>query len=150
MGEIKHRLAVLLSMDLDQLCDEWQTCFREVAPALPLSLLRRALAHHLQEKAFGSLPPTAVQTLTKLADDPSARRTQPEIRLKAGTRLLREWNGTVHAVLVVDDGFEWSGARYRSLSEIARKITGAHWSGPRFFGLKRQSVPPSQRKAANG
>jgi Protein of unknown function (DUF2924) len=57
--------------------------------------------------------------------------------LKAGTRLIREWRGVTHAVLVQADGFEWNGRRYRSLTIIAHNITGAHWSGPRFFGLRK-------------
>jgi hypothetical protein len=59
--------------------------------------------------------------------------------LKAGTRLVREWRGVTHTVLVHADGFEWNGRRYRSLTIVAREITGAHWSGPRFFGLRKRA-----------
>jgi len=70
---------------------------------------------------------------------------------KPGTRLLREWNGKLHAVLVDDDGFLFDDRRFASLSHIAREITGAHWSGPRFFGLKsRRPLPPSRGVQAHG
>jgi len=63
--------------------------------------------------------------------------------LKPGTRLLREWGGRTHTVIVLDEGFEYDGERYRSLTEIARHITGAHWSGPRFFGLREPAAKPA-------
>ena len=63
---------------------------------------------------------------------------EPPLKLKPGTRLMREWNGTMHSMLVTADGFDFGGKTWRSLSLIARHITGAHWSGPRFFGLKRK------------
>ena len=69
------------------------------------------------------------------------RNRAPPISLKPGTRLVREWRGVTHTVLVHADGFEWNGKRYRSLTVIAREITGAHWSGPRFFGLRRRAEP---------
>ena len=64
----------------------------------------------------------------------------PALLLKPGTRLLREWGGKTHTVIVIDDGFEYDGKRYQSLTQIARRITGAHWSGPRFFGLGKAAV----------
>jgi len=101
-----------------------------------------ALAHHVQEIIDGALPAATERLLDVLARDPSARAPDPAIRLKTGTRLLREWNGKVHAVLVTEDGFLLEGRRHASLSEVARSITGARWSGPRFFGLKRRPPPP--------
>ncbi|MGE0774554.1 MAG: DUF2924 domain-containing protein [Sphingomonadaceae bacterium] len=150
MAKIDQQLAGIATMAAVELDAQWQSSFGEAAPVLPPSLLRRALAYHAQEQAFGGLPASVAQMLDGLTDSPSMAAATPEICLKAGTRLLREWNGTVHAVLVLDTGFEWSGARYRSLSEIARKITGAHWSGPRFFGLKRRGLPPSRSKEDHG
>lgn len=150
MKNIEKELIAIGSMSLTELGERWDICFEEPAPPLPLSILRRALAYHLQAQAFGDLAASVDQMLDRLADSPSVPPPEPEIRLKAGTRLLREWNGTVHAVLVLESGFEWSGARYRSLSEIARKITGVQWSGPRFFGVKRRTLPPSQKKLRRG
>ncbi|MEO5937534.1 MAG: DUF2924 domain-containing protein, partial [Sphingomonas sp.] len=80
---------------------------------------------------------------------PSAKAIEPQIRLKPGTRLLREWNGKLHTVQVTDTGLLFEDLRYASLSHIAREITGAHWSGPRFFGLKKPVHPP-QRETAHG
>ena len=74
----------------------------------------------------------------------------PAIRLKPGLRLVREWRGETHTVLVLEDGFEWNGERRRSLSAIAREITGTRWSGPRFFGLKPRPMPFSGEARANG
>ena len=68
------------------------------------------------------------------------RRPAPPISMKSGTRLVREWRGVTHTVLVHADGLEWSGRRYASLTIIAREITGAHWSGPRFFGLRKRAA----------
>jgi len=67
---------------------------------------------------------------------------------KPGTRLIREWRGVTHAVLVHADGYEWQGKRHRSLSVISRAITGAHWSGPRFFGLRRARVPKAEQEGS--
>jgi Protein of unknown function (DUF2924) len=89
------------------------------------AVLRRALAYERQERKFGGLP----VVLRKMPE--------PQLKLKPGTRLMREWNGTMYSVLVTADGFDFGGKTWRSLSMIARHITGAHWSGPRFFGLKR-------------
>jgi hypothetical protein len=96
----------------------------------------------MQKKVHGALPASGAQMLDALARDPSAKITDPAIRLKTGTRLLREWNGKVHVVLVTEDGFLLEGRRHASLSEVARSVTGARWSGPRFFGLKRRPPPP--------
>lgn len=150
MGRLEDRLAALATMSPAQLRDEWQELFAEDAPALPVPLLRRALAHRLQERAFGGLPSAAERMLQALAHDPSTRLADPPIRLKPGTRLLREWNGTLHAVLVTEDGFLFGERRFASLSHVARVITGAHWSGPRFFGLSRPAPPAVRNETAHG
>ena len=109
------------------------------------SLLLQLLSYKLQEQAFAGLGSGACRQLRQLARDvakgsdlgvPGARR------LKPGTRLARSWKGHVHVVHVIEDGFDYKGARYASLSEVARLITGTRWSGPLFFGLK-----PSQGNA---
>ena len=139
------RLAAVARMPAAELDADWASLFGEAAPALPLSLLRRALAYRIQEQAGRGLPVAVVRMLDALARDPSTRPADPPIRLKPGTRLLREWNGQMHAVLVTQDGVVFEDRRYRSLSEVARAITGAHWSGPRFFGLKVKAPPPLRR-----
>jgi hypothetical protein len=97
-----------------------------------------AAAYDIQEQAFGGLKPEIRKALTVdslgSVDRTSARRAKNRI-IKPGTRLIREWNGRTHHVEAVDGGFLWNGKLHRSLSTIAKTITGAHWSGPRFFGL---------------
>jgi len=102
-------------------------------------LLIRALAYRIQEKALGGLKPSTRRLLTKVAADASARRpiqVAPEPSLKPGTVLLREWHGTEHQVIVREDGIVFNGKQYKSLSQVAYRITGTKWSGPLFFGLK--------------
>src|SRR5206468_814524 len=94
----------------------------------------------MQEVALGGLRPEPQRQLRQIAQELKqtggvAKRFRPQP--KPGTRLIREWQGRTHEVLVLDDGFSWQGAQYRSLSAIARKITGTAWSGPLFFGLKQ-------------
>lgn len=144
MSKVDDALARLALASAAELKTEWQVLFSEEPPPLPTSLLRRTLAYRLQEQAYGGLPAGARKTLETLARDPEAKPVQPTIRLKPGTRLMREWNGHMHAVLVTEDGLLLDGQRYASLSQVARAITGAHWSGPRFFGLKRPVNPPSR------
>jgi hypothetical protein len=144
MNACAQRIAEIASMPSAELAAAWGETFAEAAPSLPLSLLRRALAHTVQEQASGSLPVSTRKALEAMAARGMAAMPDPRIRLKPGTRLLREWNGRMHSVLVTEEGFQFDGGQYRSLSQIARRITDAHWSGPRFFGLKRPAPPPSQ------
>lgn len=100
------------------------------------------MAQRLQEKRYGALPLMVVRELERVASAPALASlggpTRKDIALTPGIRLIREWNGRTIAVEVTGDGtFLWNDQSYGSLSEIARVVTGAHWSGPRFFGLKR-------------
>ncbi len=100
----------------------------------------RAITYKLQEGPLGGLSKSIIRKLERLNLDSEASDAQkpaPPISLTAGTRLVREWRGVTYTVLVHADGFEWNGRRYRSLTIVARAITGAHWSGPRFFGLRK-------------
>ena len=102
-------------------------------------LLIRALAYRLQENAIGGLKPSTRRLLERWGRNGAERGPSAEpvrTRLKAGTVLVRQWHGVTHRVTVVDDGFDFDGERFRSLSEVARKITAVRWSGPLFFGLK--------------
>jgi Protein of unknown function (DUF2924) len=108
------------------------------SPAISWSV---GIAYKLQERSYGGLSKAVVRKLEQGSTAPSSRgdeKPMPVISLKLGTRLVREWRGITHMVLVHSDGVEWRGQRYPSLSIVARKITGAHWSGPRFFGLRRR------------
>lgn len=114
---------------------EWHRRMGTVAPpAFGSGLLARALAHELQTKALGAL---SKADLKRLAGFGVSGRLDPSTGVvKPGTWLSRTWHGEVYQVVVLETAFEYRGERFSSLSEIARRITGAHWSGPRFFGLR--------------
>ena len=120
---------------------------------LQKELLIRFLAHRLQERAYGGLRATTVKGLNRLAEQfRIASPTSMSLSVpnfKPGTRLLREWQGQTFEVTVLDAGFAYRGMRYDSLSKVAREITGARWSGPRFFGLKNGLVA-KKREARHG
>lgn len=129
----KYDVPDLISMNRPDLLSLWRDVFDRPAPRmLSQSFLRRFLAFELQSRRYGGLDRQSVKAIEQGVGKPS-RSTRPA--LKPGGRLLREWNGVTHVVDVCEDGFVWNKQRYRSLSAIARDITGAHWSGPRFFGL---------------
>ncbi len=132
-------LAALETMSPAQLQQRWLAIAREPPPSVPSALLRRLLAQRLQERRHGVLPVMVVRELERMAQGPSL--PAPAVQRPAlthGTRLIREWNGRTISVEVVEEGFAWDGRTWRSLSEIAKAVTGAHWSGPRFFGLARR------------
>lgn len=140
------RLVQIAAFSESELDRAWQETFGEAAPAPSPSLARRALANALQEQSYGALPVATRRALEVIASKGVAALPEPPGRLKPGTRLLREWNGRMHTVLVTDEGFQFDGTIYGSLSTIAKRITGAHWSGPRFFGIRRRSSPPVQSR----
>jgi hypothetical protein len=136
----KEALSRLPTLDLGELRRRWRGLYKTQAPRhLSRELLVRAVAYRMQELVRGGLHPEPQRQLLRIAQQfkeigVAAIRARPE--LKPGTRLMREWQGRSYDVLVLDDGFSWLGTRYRSLSAIARKITGTAWSGPLFFGVK--------------
>lgn len=138
---LEGEIAALLNLSLDQLRLEWTKRFEEPAPHFRTQdLMARALAHRLQVRAFGDVAGATKRTLKRAskAQDAGASPTAARPVLNPGAVLVKVWNGTRHEVEVMETGrFAYRGERYRSLSEIARKITGVHWSGPRFFGLDR-------------
>ena len=124
-----------------ELRERWRILFgAEPPPKLRASLLSQAVAYRLQEKALGGLRPATRRLLERIADAIAARRKvsmPPEkVRASAGTVLIREWHGKQHQVTALKEGFLYRAKRFRSLSQIARAITGSRWSGPLFFGLK--------------
>jgi Protein of unknown function (DUF2924) len=126
-------LADLEAMDRANLARLWEDLLgREVPANMSQPMQRRFLAFELQAKVEGGLTPTLLARLDRIAAG-EERKASP--RVKPGARLLRAWNGTTHVVDVLPDGYLWNGTRHRSLSAIARAITGARWSGPRFFGI---------------
>jgi len=153
-GGTKEALTRLPELDLRELQELWRRLYKTAtAPRLGRELLTRAVAYRMQELAAGGLRPELQRQLQQIARElRQTGRTMlpPRVRLKPGTRLLREWKGRSHEVLVLDDGFSWQTGHYRSLSAIARKITGTAWSGPLFFGLKtnRSARPLGQASEA--
>ena len=151
---IVEQLRQLQRQSTRELGDRWQ-CEMGIPPPPELSrdLLLRAMADRLQEAALGGLPLAAKRRLAALArsveKDIGAATASPMLRLKPGSKLVRAWRGKTHSVLVLDEGFEHLGKRYTSLTQIAREITGAHWSGPRFFGLS-PAQPASSKKVGDG
>ncbi|MEX0645676.1 MAG: DUF2924 domain-containing protein [Parvularculaceae bacterium] len=119
----------------------WRLKGSEPPPTLPPTILRGALAHAIQARRFGGLSNDARRTLERLAkklrENPRAALLKGETP-PAGARLIRDWRGERHEVEIIDSGFVYRGKIYKSLSVIAEEITGAHWSGPRFFGLKNR------------
>ncbi len=141
---VDKKIAELQALDTPALRAFWGEVFGRPAPKwTSRDLLLRALAYRVQEQAEGGLSKAALKRLAGLAD-PKGEKTQPQRpsvpRLKPGTRLVREWRREVHQVTVLDEGFDYRGDRYASLSRIAREITGTRWSGPLFFGLRRAGM----------
>ena len=137
---IEDHLAELALKPHGELAERWRKRFGHKPPkGCGRSLLELAEAYAIQVAAFGGLKPSSLRNLEGAVhgsgNSLSARRPKQSARLTPGTRLVREWNGKTHHVHVVEKGFVWNGARHLSLSAIAREITGARWSGPRFFGL---------------
>jgi Protein of unknown function (DUF2924) len=140
--ELLERIAGLADLTTQQLREEWRRLYRSQPPRLSRDLLVRTIAYRIQELAYGG-PSKA--TMRKLTASAKELETNGAVACDAGgrpgTRLVREWHGKLHTVTVMREGFEYAGKRYASLSKIAHAITGAHWSGPRFFGLIRRSGP---------
>ena len=136
----REALARLPKLGLPELRQHWRVLYKaEASPHLSRELLLRAVPYRMQEVVLGGLRPQRQRQLRQFAhqlNDAQEGRVRPRPELKPGTRLVREWQGRTYEVLVLDDGLSWQGTSYRSLSAVARKITGAAWSGPLFFGLK--------------
>src|SRR5437016_10240625 len=149
MIALESEIAALPTLSAQELRTAWRAlrCGDPTA-ASSRDLLIREIAYKLQERAHGGLAPAIKRRLRGMATELEANGAgalAPALLLKPGTRLLREWGGRTHTVIVLDDGFEYEGSRYGSLTEIARHITGAHWSGPRFFGLRKAAAQPGAK-----
>ncbi|MFZ0246802.1 DUF2924 domain-containing protein [Candidatus Binatus sp.] len=143
-----REIASLSALDAETLRQRWKALIgADPAPYLGRSFMVRALAYRLQERALGGLKPAAQRLLDRIGDGRAelVEERIPKRRASAGTVLIREWRGVSYRVTVLDNDVVYRGRRYKSLSEVARVITGTHWSGPLFFGLKRRS-----KEAANG
>ena len=137
---ISGDISKLHTLSRQQLLEMWQKLYQRAAPTgIRRELLVPFLAYRIQEQAYGGLKPSTRSELRRIARDlekptgSNERRTR--IRIKPGTRLVRQWRSETHEVAITETGFEYRGSNYSSLSKIACKITGTRWSGPAFFGL---------------
>ncbi len=142
-ADLAAKLAALPEMAAVDLRAEWRRLYRAHPPQrIGRHLLELGVAWKLQERAYGGFSAAKKRRLADLAktmDEKGDLAKARAVRLKPGTKLVREWRGRTHDVLVLEDGFQWRGQRWRSLSAIAREISGTHWSGPRFFGLQAKA-----------
>jgi Protein of unknown function (DUF2924) len=135
---IERELDRIRSLGLEDLRREWRHLHHTDAPRISRDLLVLALGYRLQEIEHGGLGKATrrkLETMAKALRTTGRVGPMPSLILKPGARLIREWHGRTHIVTVTEDGFEFAGTSYASLSKIAKKITGTHWSGPCFFGL---------------
>ncbi|QBX35146.1 DUF2924 domain-containing protein [Paracoccus liaowanqingii] len=138
---IPGRLAALKDAPTAELKKQWLELFEIPPPPFNRRYLESRLAYRIQELAYGGLKPETVRRLERLGEeldggDRKKSRIRADLMPIAGTRLIREWQGTEQVVTVTQDGFEWQGRPYRSISALARAITGTRWNGWVFFGLK--------------
>ncbi len=142
---LEREIAALADLPRPALVERWRTRYRTDPPkGISWRLLVRAIGYEMQARRYGDLKPATDRRLRLISNgtrdgDHGSRKSTPT--LHPGVRLVREWNGVNHVVEVVEGGFVWNGGRHRSLSAIARAITGARWSGPRFFGLTTGDSP---------
>lgn len=141
-GTLARELADLPALDRNVLIEKWRTLYGTEPPCGSQNkFLMHAISYRMQEQASGGLKPATRRFLEKAAQDNASRQQiLPSISIKPGTRLLREWHGVTYEVVIMEDGVQCNGKCYRSLSEVARAITGTRWSGPLFFGLKKQET----------
>jgi hypothetical protein len=135
---IERKLDRIRSLGLEELRLEWCRLYHSDAPRVSRDLLILGLGYRVQEIEKGGLGNATrrkLQTIAKALRTTGRVGAIPSLSLKPGARLVREWRGRTHTVTVTEDGFEYAGISYPSLTKIANKITGGHWSGPRFFGL---------------
>jgi hypothetical protein len=151
--KVENELDRLPKMPIADLRNRYRELFRTEPPsAFGPGLLRRSIAHRIQERAYGGLSKTTQRLLDQLVKAASARpngRLELPRRIKPGSELVRTWKGKTYRVMVMADGFAHDGKTFSSLSEIASDITGTNWNGPRFFGLRPASMK-SDREGANG
>ncbi|MBM3950791.1 MAG: DUF2924 domain-containing protein [Rhodospirillales bacterium] len=141
------RIAALKTTPTTDLKKQWRDLFETEPPPYNRRFLESRLAYRIQELAYGGLKPETIERLDALAEQLNEGKTvQCRIRTDnkpiAGTRLIREWQGVEHTVTVMQEGYEWQGRPYKSISSIARAITGTRWNGWVFFGLKNTRKRP--------
>ena len=134
---LQGELDRLAGMDAAGLSAAWRRSFgRAAPPGLSRGLLQRALAYRVQASALGDLDRETIRALERMRQGGPVIPLR-ETRTRAGTLLVREWQGTMHSVMVLEEGYAWNGQTFDSLSKVAGAITGTSWNGPRFFGLRQ-------------
>jgi hypothetical protein len=150
---IERELGRIRLLGLDELRAEWRRLYHSEPPKLSRDLLVLALGYRVQEIEYDGLSKATrrkLQTMAKGLRATGRVGATPSLSLKPGARLVCEWHGRTHTVTVTEDGFEYSGLTYASLTKIAKRITGAHWSGPRFFGLPAAAPGRPGNEGRNG
>ncbi len=143
-GDLEATIRELADLSRPELTKRWRRLYRTAPPkGISRLFLTRAVAYGMQVKRYGGLKPAVRRQLRKVVDGGPAQAAANlrTAKIAPGMRLIREWNGSSHVVEAVDGGFLWNGNHYGSLSAVARAITGARWSGPRFFALTSDSAP---------
>jgi Protein of unknown function (DUF2924) len=146
---LEAEVARLRDLGITELRSRWHTVFgRQPPPHLPRHLLLRVLAYRIQAEHLGDLDPESVRLLDRSGSPEQTAQRAVDIgrgnaELRPGTMLGREWNGQMHRVAVLAEGFAWNGRSYPSLSKIAFAITGTRWNGPKFFGLRDKRLKGS-------
>ena len=147
-AEVSREIAALFDLSVSELRDRWRSVYgTNPPPRSSRKLLVSAIAYRMQERAFGGLKPSVRRLLERASEDACERRTlrtRPVTRASTGTVLIRDWQGKSHHVTVLDRGVLYRKRNYRSLSQVARVITGCRWSGPLFFGLRGRSKEGSR------
>jgi hypothetical protein len=146
--DLTREIERIQSLGVSALRQRWKELFGSApSPLLGTVFMTRAIAYRIQERLLGGLKPSTQRILDRLEGDGATNPNKfvPRRPASAGTVLIREWRGVRHRVTVLDNDVIYRGRRYKSLSEVARAITGTHWSGPLFFGLKSRT-----KEAARG
>jgi hypothetical protein len=143
--DVLSRLAALKTLSTPELKQQWRQLFDTEPPPYNRKFLESRLSYRVQELAYGGLKPETIARLEALGEQLDGgnvvvRRTRVDDRPIAGTRLIREYQGVEHSVTVMNDGYEWQGRPFRSLSAVARQITGTRWNGLVFFGIRRSGA----------
>ena len=154
-NSVSDTLTLLEGAQASKLQSQWRELFSRNAPArFGPEFMKRAIAYRVQEMAYGGLNrqiQLRLKAAMKYAGAPGSKDMSPRPVIKSGTRFVREWNGETHEVIASEHGgFTYQRTTYRSLSVIARKITGAHQSGPRFFGIDRKRPKAGGSEVPNG
>jgi hypothetical protein len=154
-GKLGREISALSNLPISELRERWRKLFSRTAPsAFGPDLLRRSIAFKVQENVYGGLSGESQRMLAllirRLRENPQKALELPR-RIKTGSELVRTWNGNPHRVVVGEEGFIYADEVYKTLSEIARKITGTRWNGPRFFGLRNGKAEdtPKQKTRTN-